>query len=112
MKNIIKKVNDCGFNPTRWLKPFILVLAGLASLPPAAQGQLLFSDNFSRTTNPAPITPWLIPASAPGSWEINGGTMQSGADTPNSYAYVYVTNVFTNNSVQAQFRFSTTTAWA
>src|SRR5580704_7829437 len=107
MLNILK---NAGFR-ARSLKPLFLVLASFAGLLQNAHGQLLYSDNFSRATNPAPITPWLTPALEPGIWEINNGLMLGEAASPNNYAFAYITNVFTNYSVQARIAFSTTNAW-
>ncbi len=108
MTNFLKKTKICGIGGLGWLMLGMCV----ASFAHVARAQVLYSDNFSRTNDPAPITPWLVPSATPSAWSITGGTMQSGVDTANSYGYVYVTNNFTNVSVQARLRFSTTGAYA
>jgi hypothetical protein len=59
---------------------------------------LLFSDDFSRTT----LAPWVSRA---GVWAITGGILRGGTNTLNSYANAYLTNSWTNYSVQAQIQF-------
>jgi hypothetical protein len=62
----------------------------------------LFSDDFTRGTDPAPITPWLAQS---GTWTVTGGNMRAGINTLQTYANAYLTNVWTNFAVQAQIRF-------
>jgi Bacterial Ig domain/Immunoglobulin domain len=66
-----------------------------------APGQL-FTDDFTRGTDPAPITPWIAQA---GTWTVTGGSMRAGINTLQTYANAYLTNVWTNFAVQAQIRF-------
>ena len=70
---------------------------------------ILFYDDFTRATNPGSLSPWLIRSNV---WTVTGGSLQGGPD-PNSdtYAYAYLTNVWTNYSVQAKLQFSTTNAY-
>jgi len=63
----------------------------------------LFYDNFSRLTDPGPLTPWVAQS---GAWTVTGGTMQGGNDALGSYGFVYLTNDWTDYTVQGQFRFS------
>src|ERR1700722_6195405 len=91
----------------------IWLLMGLciAWFATTAHSQVLFSDNFSRTNDPAPITPWLEPGTVTANWEITGGTMLGTVPTANNYGIVYLTNSLTNYSVQAQMRFSSSNAF-
>src|ERR1041385_6233857 len=83
------------------MKLYCLCLAGFTSFVAVAQAQL-FSDNFTRGTDPGPLTPWLTNA---GQWTVTGGTMQSGPNQAFSYANAYITNGWANYSLQARFRF-------
>src|SRR6266576_5881176 len=83
------------------MKRFCLCLSAFLSWSGVAQGQL-FSDNFTRGTDPGPLTPWFTNA---GQWTVTGGTMQSGLNPTFSYANAYITNNWTNYSVQARFQF-------
>jgi hypothetical protein len=76
-------------------------LAVTASTNPPS---LLFSDNFTRSNNPGPLAPWLDEA---GTWAVTGGVLVGGPDAPDSYAYVYITNSWSNYTAQAQFQFQT-----
>jgi hypothetical protein len=73
----------------------------------AANGQI-FSDNFTRTNDPAPPAPWIVQQ---GNWLITGGAMNGSAASVNNYGYSYITNTYSDYSVQAQVRFSTNNAW-
>src|SRR5512137_1159530 len=83
------------------MKSLLAISLCVVCLVPTAQGQL-FSDNFSRTTLP----PWIVYSGTPGTWAVTNGAMRGG---PNSsgYGFAYITNNFTNFSVQGQFRFTT-----
>src|SRR6266700_3023513 len=83
------------------MKFFCLWLSGLFPLVAAAQTQL-FSDNFTRGTDPGPLTPWFTNA---GQWTVTGGTMQGGLNQTFSYANAYITSNWVNYSVQARLRF-------
>jgi hypothetical protein len=69
---------------------------------------ILFYDSFARSSDPGPISPWLNHAD---SWTVTGGTLQGGPDTASTYGNVYLTNNWTNYSVQAQVQFSTSSAY-
>ena len=77
-----------------------VTLAGLAA-------GLLFSDNFLRATNPGPLTPWVAES---GPWTVTGGMLQENSTTQ-GYGAVYVTNNWSNYTVQGSVRFSTTSAY-
>jgi hypothetical protein len=62
----------------------------------------LFSDDFTRGTDPGPIAPWLAQS---GNWTVTGGAMRGGTNTLHTYANAYLTNSWTNFAVQAQVRF-------
>ena len=83
------------------MKRFCLCLPAFLLFAGVVHGQL-FSDNFTRGTDPGPLTPWLTNA---GQWTVTGGTMQAGLNPTFSYANAYITNNWTNYSVQAQFKF-------
>ena len=59
-----------------------------------------FSDDFNRTTLP----PWIAQS---GTWAVSGGVCSSGPNPSSGYAQAYITNVWTNISAQARFRFTT-----
>src|SRR6266850_2057879 len=82
------------------MKLFCLWLAGLFPFVAAAQNQL-FSDSFTRGTDPGPLTPWFTNA---GQWTDTAGTMQGGPNQTFSYANAYITSNWVNFSVQARFR--------
>src|ERR1051326_4539775 len=80
------------------MKRFFFCLSAFLFWGEAVHGQL-FSDNFSHN---GVLSPWLTNA---GQWAVTGGTMQSGLNPNFSYANAYITNNWTNYSVQAQFTF-------
>jgi VCBS repeat-containing protein len=63
---------------------------------------ILFADDFTRTTNSTLIPPWLIQS---GNWSITNGVLQAGTNVLNTYGFAYITNSFTNCAVQAQIEF-------
>ena len=76
-----------------------------------SSGGILFFDSFARSSNPGTISPWLLHSN---NWTVSGGSLLGGPDTPdpqNGYGNVYLTNNWTNYSVQAQIQFSSTGAW-
>ena len=79
----------------------------LCACATVAQAQL-FVDDFSRSTDPGPLTPWNIDA---GNWSVTGGVLKAGANPTQSYGYAYVANSWTNYSVEARLRFSSTSAY-
>jgi hypothetical protein len=78
--------------------PAVLTVINTSTNPP---GQL-FADDFTRATNPGPLTPWIAQA---GTWTISGGTLKGGVNTLRTYADLYVTNSWTNFAVQGQVQF-------
>ena len=107
MRNFLKESKVSSIGRRIWL----LMGLSLAWFAAMAQSQVLFSDNFSRTNDPAPITPWLEPGTVTANWEITGGTMLGNVPVANNYGIVYLTNSFTNYSVQAQMRFTSSNAF-
>jgi hypothetical protein len=63
---------------------------------------VLFSDNFSRGTDPGPLTPWLVQS---GSWIVTGGQLVGGTNTTFSYGFAYLTNSWTDYAVEARIQF-------
>jgi hypothetical protein len=70
---------------------------------PALQGQLFF-DDFTRTNDPGPLSPWVPQA---GTWTVTGGVLLGGTNAPQTYGSVFLTNSWTNFSVEASIRFPT-----
>ncbi|HSU56968.1 MAG TPA: MBG domain-containing protein, partial [Candidatus Dormibacteraeota bacterium] len=64
----------------------------------------LFSDNFSRATDPGPLAPWIIQA---GNWTNTAGVLAGGINPLFSYSFIYLTNTWSDYSVQAKVRFDT-----
>jgi hypothetical protein len=62
----------------------------------------LFADDFTRGTDPGPLTPWIAQS---GTWTVSGGLLRAGTNTLRSYGNLYVTNNWTNYSAQCQIRF-------
>jgi hypothetical protein len=67
----------------------------------------LFSDDFTRDTDPGPLSPWVAYS---GTWSVTGGALKGGTNASDSFAFAYITNSWTNYSVQARVRFSSTSA--
>ncbi len=68
----------------------------------------LFADNFSRATTPGSLSPW-VPQS--GAWMLSAGALVGGPNIQQIYSYAYLTNTWTDYSVQARVQFSSTNAW-
>jgi hypothetical protein len=66
----------------------------------------LFFDDFTRATDPSPLSPWIA---AQGSWTITSGVLQAGSS--GSYSDAYIPGGWSNITVQATIRFPAT-AWA
>src|SRR5262249_43335198 len=64
-------------------------------------GSGLYSDDFTRGTDPASISPWVTNS---GNWTITGGALKATNNTLN-YSFAYLTNVWTNFAVQAKVQF-------
>jgi hypothetical protein len=71
-------------------------------------GGALFFDNFTRINDPGPLAPWIVQS---GTWTVTGGSMVGGGDTQQTYGFAYITNSWTNYSVEGRVQFSTTSAW-
>ena len=85
------------------MKTLLAISLGAVCLVPTAQGQL-FSDNFTRGTDPGPLTPWTTNVGG-GNWTVTGGVMKGGINPNSTYGFAFITNNFTNFSAQAQFQF-------
>lgn len=65
---------------------------------------VLFSDNFARTNDPGPLSPW-IPYT--GSWSVTGGILNGGANPAQNYGFAYVTGSWNDFSIEGRVRFLT-----
>jgi hypothetical protein len=63
---------------------------------------VLFSDDFTRTNDPGTLSPWIVQSN---NWTITGGILEGGTNPSSSYGFIYLTNVWTNYSVQARVQF-------
>ncbi len=87
----------------------LIVCSWLAGSMAALHGQLFF-DDFTRATDPGPVSPWVAQA---GAWEVTGGVLLGGTNelggtnSTQSYGFILLTNSWTNFSVEANIRFST-----
>jgi hypothetical protein len=81
----------------------LIVCSCLAGSIPAFPGQLFF-DDFTRTSDPGPLSPWVAQT---GTWTVTGGILLGGTNAPQTYGYVLLTNSWTNFSVEASIRFPT-----
>jgi uncharacterized repeat protein (TIGR01451 family) len=61
----------------------------------------LFYDDFSRATDPGPLSPWVAQQ---GNWTVTGGVLQGGPNTPQTYGFAYTTNG-TNYAVETRIQF-------
>ena len=68
-----------------------------------ATPDLLFSDNFTRPSDPAPTAPWVV---QDGNWTVTGGGLVGGTNAPYTYGYAFLTNVWTAYTAQALIKFS------
>jgi hypothetical protein len=84
-----------------------ILLALLSCLCASVAHAQLFSDDFTRNTDPGPLSPWVAYS---GTWSVTGGTLKGGTNANDSFAFAYITNSWTNYSVQARVRFSSTSA--
>ena len=67
---------------------------------------VLFSDDFSRTNGL--LSPWIAYSN---NWAVTNGALQGGTNPLQTYAFAYITNVWTNYSVQGTVQFSTASAF-
>jgi hypothetical protein len=63
-----------------------------------------FYDNFTGATDPGPLTPWVAQS---GNWMVTGGVLRGGTDPLSTYASAYLTNNWTDYSVEGRFQFAT-----
>jgi hypothetical protein len=62
----------------------------------------LFSDDFTRVSDPGSLRSWTA---YQGAWTVTNGVMRAGTNTTSSYGYAFTaTNSFTNFSVQARIQ--------
>jgi hypothetical protein len=80
-------------------------VSGMLTIMPAGS---LFFDDFTRGTDPGPLSPWIVRS---GLWTVTGGVLNGGPNALQNYEFVYVTNNWTDYSVQGQVQFSTPNAW-
>ncbi len=71
----------------------------ISVFPPGA----LFFDNFTRATDPGPLTPWT---NGVGNWTVTGGQLVGSAAS--GYGMAYVDQSWTNFWLEAQIKFSAT----
>src|SRR5882724_2009921 len=86
------------------MRLFLALFLGLSAVVAEAQ---IFSDDFARDTDPGPLFPWV---SYSGNWSVTGGTLKGGTNALDSFGFAYVTNSWTDYSVQARVRFTSTSA--
>jgi hypothetical protein len=60
----------------------------------------LFADDFTRATNPGPLSPWVA---AMGTWSVTSGMLNG--SIAQDYGFAYITNSWTDYSVQGRVRF-------
>lgn len=70
----------------------------------ASAGTMLFSDDFTRSADPPPLSPWT---SVMGTWGVTAGVM-NGSGTAMSYSHSYYAPVtlWDNFAVEGRFRFA------
>jgi hypothetical protein len=73
-----------------------------ATVTISVQPPALFSDNFTRGSDPGPLDPWLVQS---GNWAVTGGVMKGGTNVLTTYGFAYITNSYSNYSVQARVQF-------
>ena len=102
MKKICPHSDANGNWARRRLAPVFYLFAALAGLSTTGHAQI-FSDDFTRGTDPGPLAPWLTSQST--NWMVTGGVLRGGTNAPQSYGNVYLTNNWINYSVQARLQF-------
>ena len=73
-----------------------------ATVTISVQPPALFSDNFTRSTDPGPLDPWQVQL---GVWTVTGGVMKGGTNAAGNYGFAYITNNYSDYSVQARVQF-------
>jgi hypothetical protein len=63
-----------------------------------------FYEDFIRAPGLKPRWPWLVQS---GNWVLTNGAIQNGLNGLNTYSFAYVTNRWSNYSVEARIRFGT-----
>ncbi|HWX19055.1 MAG TPA: Ig-like domain-containing protein, partial [Candidatus Binatia bacterium] len=97
------KANPWAIPGLKHFLPFFLLVFGVLR----TEAQVVFSDDFSRTNDPAPLAPWIQSSNT---WLITGGALESDSTSLNTFSFAYITNSWSNYSVQARVRFSSTNA--
>ncbi len=65
---------------------------------------LLFSDNFTRNSDPQPLLPpWTVES---GNWTVTGGVLEAGTNAPMTYGAAYIDTNWTDYSVETKVQFS------
>ena len=54
------------------------------------------------------MSPWVAQS---GNWAVTGGALRAGTNAIQSYGYAYITNSWTNYSVEGRIQFSSPNAW-
>src|SRR6266700_2284844 len=84
------------------MKVLAAVLCSVIWVGPTVHAQL-FSDNFTRTNDPAALAlPWVAKSNA---WSITGGALRGGTNATQTYGFACLTNRWINYSAQARFQF-------
>jgi hypothetical protein len=89
-------VTDNGVPPLSATNSFTVIVTTNSSA-----GQL-FADDFTRGTSPGPLAPWVAQS---GTWTVANGILKAGTNSTGTYGFAYLTNSWSNYSVQAQFQF-------
>jgi len=88
-------VSDNGSPPLSATNSFTVTVSG----PPLGA---LYYQNFAQVPSGSP-TPWVVEA---GTWAVANGMLQGGPDPLSTYAQLFLTNTWSDFSVQAQFQFA------
>ena len=107
MTELSERWNPGTSNKSGRMKSRRILLQGAAALfalllLPSLRAAPLFSDDFTRGTDPGPLTPW---ASQSGNWTITGGALQGGTNVTQSYGILSLTNNWTDYAVEGRIRF-------
>src|SRR5437867_9845922 len=81
----------------------LFTIIGLLGISVATQAQTqLFSDNFTRGSDPGPLAPWTNQF---GIWTVTQGVMRGGTNALSSYGVATLRTNFANYSLQGRVRF-------
>src|SRR5689334_11206859 len=84
------------------MKFLFVTFCSLIWASPLVHAQL-FSDNFTRTNDPAALAfPWVAKSNV---WTITGGALRGGTNVSQTYGFACLTNTWINYSVQARLAF-------